>query len=206
MAETPPPVLDLSRLNPPQREAVTVPEGPLLVLAGAGSGKTRVIAHRVAWLLEQGVEPGAILAVTFTNKAAAEMKERVRALAGAAGAKVRVQTFHAFGLWFLGEEHRAAGLPRRFGVCDAGDQMAVLKRCLREVQLDDRRLDVRRLMALLSRCRNGGGEPSGDDDYGVMAAELLPRYRQALSAQRSLDFDDLVLRPVEVLARDAALR
>ncbi len=199
-------MLDLSRLNPPQREAVTVPEGPLLVLAGAGSGKTRVIAHRVAWLLEEGVDPGEILAVTFTNKAAAEMKERVRGLAGKAGARVRVQTFHAFGLWFLGEEHRAAGRPRRFGVCDAGDQMSVLKRCLREVQLDDRRLDARRLLALLSRCRNTGREPSGDDDYAVMAAELLPRYRQALSAQRSLDFDDLVLRPVEVLARDAELR
>src|SRR5512137_2170804 len=194
MAETPPPVLDLSRLNPPQREAVTVPEGPLLVLAGAGSGKTRVIAHRVAWLLEEGAAPGEILAVTFTNKAAAEMRERVRGLAGAAGAKVRVQTFHAFGLWFLGEEHRAVGLPRRFGVCDAGDQLALLKRCMRDVQVDDRRLDARRLVSLLSRARNAGAEPAGEDDYAVAAAGLLPRYRQALAAQRSLDFDDLVLR------------
>src|SRR5512137_2996639 len=171
MAETPPPVLDLGALNPPQREAVTVPEGPLLVLAGAGSGKTRVIAHRVAWLLGRGEDPEAVLAVTFTNKAAAEMRERVRALAGRRGAAVRVQTFHAFGLWFLGEEHRAAGLPRRFAVCDAGDQLTLLKRCMAEVRLGDRRLDARRLLSLLSRARDAGTAPGGDDDYAALAAE-----------------------------------
>ena len=105
-------MLDLSRLNSPQRQAVVHREGPQLVLAGAGSGKTRVIAHRVAWLIEQGVAPAAILAVTFTNKAAKEMKDRVRDLASAAGGKVHVATFHRFGLWFLREEHRGAALPK----------------------------------------------------------------------------------------------
>ena len=114
-------MLDLSTLNPPQREAVTTTEGPLLVLAGAGSGKTRVIAHRVAWLLLQGAEPEAILAVTFTNKAAAEMRERVTQLAGAAGTDVFVSTFHSFGLWLLGQEHEAAELPKRFAICDSGE-------------------------------------------------------------------------------------
>jgi DNA helicase-2/ATP-dependent DNA helicase PcrA len=205
-------VVDLSALNPPQREAVTVPEGPLLVLAGAGSGKTRVIAHRVAWLLEQGEPPASLLAVTFTNKAAREMRERIRALGGAGGAEVLVATFHGFGLWLLGQEHAAAGLPRRFGVCDAGDQMALVRRCLSEIQVDDRRFDAKRVLALLSRARNALQEeipvrPEGQgDDYDLVAARVWPRYRAALQAQRSLDFDDLVARPVALLAGDAALR
>ena len=205
-------MVDLSALNPPQREAVTVPEGPLLVLAGAGSGKTRVIAHRVAWLLEQGEPPASLLAVTFTNKAAREMRERIRALGGAEGAEVLVATFHGFGLWLLGQEHAAAGLPRRFGVCDAGDQMALVRRCLSEIQVDDRRFDAKRVLALLSRARNALQEeipvrPEGQgDDYDLVAARVWPRYRAALQAQRSLDFDDLVARPVALLAGDAALR
>ena len=206
------PVLDLSRLNPPQRQAVVLSDGPALVLAGAGSGKTRVIAYRVAWLIEHGVAPGAILAVTFTNKAAKEMRDRVRALAGAAGGKVHVATFHGFGLWFLREEHRAAALPKWFSVCDAGDQVSLLKRCLRDVQMESRRFDVRHLLAIISRRKNArldrerpatvgeGGE------YEAIARELVPRYEQALRAQRSLDFDDLVVRPAALLEGDAVLR
>ena len=214
MAKRNAPVLDLSRLNSPQRQAVVHQEGPELVLAGAGSGKTRVIAHRVAWLIEQGVAPAAILAVTFTNKAAKEMKDRVRDLAGSAGGKVHVATFHGFGLWFLREEHRGAALPKWFSVCDAGDQVTLLKRCLRDVQVDSRRFDVRHLLAIISRRKNArfdrahaGAVPRGqEDDYEAVADELLPRYEQALRAQRSLDFDDLVVRPAALLEGDAALR
>lgn len=207
-------MLDLSRLNSPQRQAVVHQEGPELVLAGAGSGKTRVIAHRVAWLIEQGVATAAILAVTFTNKAAKEMKGRVRALAGSAGGKVHVATFHGFGLWFLREEHRGAALPKWFSVCDAGDQVTLLKRCLRDVQVDSRRFDVRHLLAIISRRKNArvdrapaGAVPRGhEDDYEAVVDEILPRYEQALRAQRSLDFDDLVVRPAALLEGDAALR
>ncbi|MEI6226320.1 MAG: UvrD-helicase domain-containing protein [Deltaproteobacteria bacterium] len=204
-------MLDLSRLNPPQRQAVTVEEGPSLVLAGAGSGKTRVIAHRIAWLVEQGIAPGEILAVTFTNKAAAEMKERVRGLSRAAGAGCHIATFHGFGLWFLRQEHVAAGLPKWFAICDAGDQASLLKRSLRDVQMDSRRFDVRRLLGVISRRKNeaAAGAASGpvpDDDYEVIATEILPRYEQALRAQRSLDFDDLLVRPVALLSADRAMR
>jgi ATP-dependent DNA helicase UvrD/PcrA len=205
-------VIDLSTLNPPQREAVTTIEGPLLVLAGAGSGKTRVIAHRVAWLLMNGVRPGAVLAVTFTNKAATEMKERVVALAGPPGKDVFVSTFHSFGLWLVQQEHEAAGLPKRFAICDAGDQLALVKRCMREVKVDDRAFDAHRVLSMISAAKNALAKriqvrPEGQgDDYDLVAAEVFPRYQAALRAQRAVDFDDLIALPVELLARDAALR
>ncbi|WP_242346577.1 ATP-dependent helicase [Anaeromyxobacter terrae] len=205
-------MLDLSTLNPPQREAVTTTEGPLLVLAGAGSGKTRVIAHRVAYLLQLGVDPEEILAVTFTNKAAGEMRERVAALAGPPGVEVFVSTFHSFGLWILQQEHKAAGLPKRFAICDAGDQAALVKRCMREVKVDDRAFDAGRVLSLVSRAKNAGkkriavGVEGQGDDYDLVASEVYPRYEQALRAQRSVDFDDLIAKPVELLARNAEVR
>ncbi|HET8569782.1 MAG TPA: UvrD-helicase domain-containing protein [Candidatus Limnocylindria bacterium] len=205
-------MLDLSTLNAPQREAVTTIEGPLLVLAGAGSGKTRVIVHRIAYLLHRGVDPEAILAVTFTNKAAGEMRERVAQVAGAPGVDVFVSTFHSFGLWLLQQEHRAAGLPKRFAICDAGDQIALVKRCMREVRVDDRAFDAHRVLALLSRAKNEGRKrirprPEGQgDDYDLVASEVYPRYQRALAAQRAVDFDDLIARPVELLSKDEALR
>ena len=205
-------MLDLSTLNPPQREAVTAPGGPLLVLAGAGSGKTRVITHRVAWLIAQGAAPASILAVTFTNKAADEMRERVVKLVGAAGAGVSISTFHAFGRWLLQREHAAAGLPRSFAICDSADQLTLLKRCMREVNVDDRSFDVRRVLALMSRAKNALREgvpvrPDGQgDDYDLVASEVFPRYQAALRAQRSVDFDDLIALPVALLRRHAAVR
>jgi DNA helicase-2/ATP-dependent DNA helicase PcrA len=205
-------MLDLSTLNPPQLDAVKTTDGPLLVLAGAGSGKTRVIAHRVAWLIHGGLDPRAILAVTFTNKSATEMRERVIHLAGQAGTEVRVSTFHAFGLWLLSEEHAAAGLPKRFAIADAGDQQALVKRCMREVKVDDRAFDPRRVLWQISRAKNAlkktiTPKPEGQgDDYDLIAAEVFPRYQQALRAQRAVDFDDLIARPVELLKKDRGLR
>src|SRR5438477_10088931 len=139
--------LDLSLLNPQQRKAVVQSEGPVLVLAGAGSGKTRVIAHRVVHLLEQGVAAGAVLAVTFTNKAAAEMKERIVRLAGGASEarRVTVSTFHAFGMRIVREQHQALALPAKFAVLDAGDQAALVKRLLRDLKVDDKRSEERRV-------------------------------------------------------------
>ena len=209
-------MLDPSHLNLPQRQAVTFDEGPALVLAGAGSGKTRVIAHRIAWLVEQGTDPGDILAVTFTNKAAVEMRDRVRALSRSAAEKSLIATFHGFGLWLLRQEHVAAGLPKWFSICDAGDQASLARRCLRDIQMDSRRFEVRRLLGIISRRKStiggaGSGADSGrsrvpDDDYEAIVDQLQPRYEQALRAQRSLDFDDLMVRPVALLAADWAIR
>jgi DNA helicase-2/ATP-dependent DNA helicase PcrA len=205
-------MLDLSTLNPPQREAVTTTEGPLLVLAGAGSGKTRVIVHRIAYLLQRGVDPEEILAVTFTNKAAGEMRERVTAIAGQAGVDVFVSTFHSFGLWLLKEEHEAAGLTKRFAILDAGDQLALVKRCMREVKVDDRAFDAHRILSMISGAKSAGkrriavrGEGQGDD-YDLVASEVFPRYEGALRAQRAVDFDDLIGKPMALLAKDGAVR
>jgi DNA helicase II / ATP-dependent DNA helicase PcrA len=192
------PRLDLSRLNPQQRAAVLQTEGPLLVLAGAGSGKTRVIAHRVVHLLDQGVNARAILAVTFTNKAASEMKERIVHLAGGGeqgashhdasrvGAQrcrgLTVSTFHAFGVRILRKEHERLELPARFAIFDSGDQSALVKRLLRDLKVDDKRFDVPRVLSILSRRRAGGvrrdavvGQASSDDG-DALARGLDPEY------------------------------
>jgi DNA helicase-2/ATP-dependent DNA helicase PcrA len=198
--------LDLSLLNPQQRSAVVQTEGPVLVLAGAGSGKTRVIAHRVVYLLERGTPARAILAVTFTNKAAAEMKERIVKLAGAAAAEARrvtVSTFHAFGMRIVREQHDALGLPARFAILDGGDQAALVKRLLRDLKVDDKRFDVGRLLAILSRLRMGGAPGHPDDEYELCAGELLPRYELGLRAMGAADFDDLLLLPLKLFGTDA---
>ena len=194
--------LDLSLLNPQQRQAVVQTEGPVLVLAGAGSGKTRVIAHRVVYLLEKGVAPGAILAVTFTNKAAAEMKDRVVQLAGrsAESRRVTVSTFHAFGMRIVREQHGKLGLPARFAILDGGDQAALVKRLLRDLRIDDKRFDVARLLSILSRLRNGGAPGHPDDEYELCAGELLPKYELGLRAMGAVDFDDLLLLPLKLFA------
>src|SRR6266436_5780709 len=200
--------LDLSLLNPQQRKAVVQCEGPVLVLAGAGSGKTRVIAHRVVHLLEQGVAAGAVLAVTFTNKAAAEMKERIVRLAGGSSdaRRVTVSTFHAFGMRIVREQHQALGLPAKFAVLDAGDQAALVKRLLRDLKVDDKRFDVNRLLGILSRLRTGGAPGHPDDEYELCAAELLPRYELGLRAMGAVDFDDLLILPLRLFSEPAMLQ
>lgn len=211
-------MLDLSNLNPPQREAVRCIAGPLLVLAGAGSGKTRVIVHRIAWMIQQGIPARSILAMTFTNKAAAEMRERVGTLISARRAKeLTVGTFHAFGLQLLRAEHGALGYPRQFTIADAGDQAALIKRAMREVKIDDRSFDHRRVLALISLAKGEGiqpGEPLKKEgaqtlhgeDYDLIAEEVYPRYEQALRAMAMVDFDDLIGLPIRLLRENEELR
>ncbi len=205
--------VDLRKLNPPQREAVLHAGGPLLVLAGAGSGKTRVISHRIAFLmLERGAPPESVLAMTFTNKAAAEMRERVASLVGARQARAAtIGTFHAFGLGLVRAHAKALGLGSRIGIADASDQAQILRRCLRDARIDDRKFDLWRVLALISRAKGEGREPEPGlegrgDDYDLAAHVAFPRYQRALRTMGLVDFDDLIALPAALLSGDPALR
>jgi superfamily I DNA/RNA helicase len=205
----------LDDLNRPQREAVVTVDGPVLVLAGAGSGKTRVITYRVAHLLDRGVAPEEILAVSFTNKAANEMHERVEKIVGPQAAKrLTLCTFHALGLQICKREKAALGFPSGFTIYDAADQLGVVREALRTVQLDDRRFDPKAILFRISRAKNAFLTPDelakkiaeSDHEYDEITASIYPRYQAALRGFHALDFDDLIVETVRLLDRDEPAR
>jgi DNA helicase-2/ATP-dependent DNA helicase PcrA len=197
--------VELSHLNPEQREAATHFEGPLLVLAGAGSGKTRVLTHRIAWLVdEMGVDPASILSLTFTNKAAGEMRERVRTLLGKEPAGMWIGTFHAIGARILRRDATRLGWTPGFTVYDAADAEALVKRILRDqLRLDLKRWPPRAVHSAISAAKN---ELTSSEDYARAAsdpfervvADSYPLYQKALRDANAFDFDDLLVKPVEL--------
>jgi superfamily I DNA/RNA helicase len=206
-------VVDLGKLNPPQREAAGHGAGPLLILAGAGSGKTRVITFRIAHLLDQGVPPEAICAVTFTNKAAEEMRERVAALVNnrAIASKLTIGTFHALGLAVLRMERKALGVPRGFTIYDGSDQMGLVREAMRSIHDGDRRLDAKAILTRISLAKNAfispdeyEGNPA--DDYDAMTVHVYPKYQEQLRSCAAFDFDDLIVEPVRLWQKDEAAR
>ncbi len=201
----------LAGLNPQQREAVLATEGPVLILAGAGSGKTRVITHRIAHLiLERGVPSENILAVTFTNKAAGEMKDRAEALLPGQPLRSVLSTFHSFCVRVLRRDAQAAGLPREFVIYDEDDQLATVREALRALDLPEKLHPPRRVLSRISARKNAARRaPETEDEDSVAAATLArisERYEQTLQAAGALDFDDLLLRTVALLDRDPAVR
>jgi ATP-dependent DNA helicase UvrD/PcrA len=214
-APSPPPA-DLDRLlaglNPEQRRAVTTKEGPLLVLAGAGSGKTRVITVRIAWLLARGVPAKALLAVTFTNRAANEMRERVAALVGAERAgELTVGTFHSFCVRLLRAHGEAIGVPRNFAICDAADQLALAKGVLRELRVAEAACSPGALQARISLQKNRLRTPSdalalARDPFELLVARAWQKYDEQLRRTRSLDFDDLLLFALKLLRESERTR
>jgi DNA helicase-2/ATP-dependent DNA helicase PcrA len=193
----------LNKLNPEQREAVLHREGPLLILAGAGSGKTRVITFRIAHLIGDGhAEPGQVLAVTFTNKAAQEMRERVEALIGSECGGVWLSTFHALCARLLRREAPKIGLSRDFVIYDSSDQVAVVRQAQRDLGIDDKLVPPRVALARISQAKNRMEGP--DALRGAwnlrdeQIAKIYDRYLQALKDSNALDFDDLLLRTVEL--------
>ncbi len=188
-------------LNPEQRAAVAHLEGPLLVLAGAGSGKTRVIAHKLAHLVRCGAfAPEHLAAVTFTNKAAREMRERATGLLGTeAAGRLTVCTFHSLGLRILRAEHRLAGLPRAFSVLDAADARALLREVMTDRGGAPRPAEAEALAHRISLWKNAGLGPEEAAGEDAAAAALYAAYERRLAAYRAVDFDDLVLKPLRLL-------
>ena len=195
----------VSRLNPEQARAVTTTDGPLLILAGAGSGKTRVIAHRIAYLIGvKAVQPRRILAVTFTNRAAGELRERITALVGEHGKDVQAGTFHALCARVLRQDGEAIGLDRRFVIYDTDDQQQLMKRILAEEDLPATgEFRPAAILGAISRAKNEMLDATFLAENAVnhrerIIAKLAARYRDRLRAANALDFDDLLLRAVEL--------
>ncbi|HMD19732.1 MAG TPA: UvrD-helicase domain-containing protein [Alloacidobacterium sp.] len=208
----------LDKLNPQQRAGVESVDGPVLILAGAGSGKTRVITHRIAYLIhERGVAPDAILAVTFTNKAAAEMGERVDKLIGHSTlAKPLIATFHSFCVRMLRRDIEALrigneGLTKTFAIYDESDQQALVKQIMRRMGLDDKQLTPRVLLSKISWAKNHMIDPQeyylqSSDPMSEKVAHIFEAYRKELRKNNALDFDDLLLEAVRLLKSSAEVR
>ncbi len=194
----------LEGLNPEQREAVETTEGPLLVLAGAGSGKTRVLVHRVAWLIGVcGIPPEQILAVTFTNKAAAEMRERVQKLLGPEAEGLWISTFHSSCVRILRREAGHLGLSRGFVIYDDADSLGLVKEALRRRGFDPKLHDPRRLRWRIDQWKNAGWLPArvaqaAHDAEAETAADLYATYQRLLAEANALDFGDLILQTTEL--------
>lgn len=194
----------LSTLNPRQREAVLTTEGPVLVLAGAGSGKTRVLTHRIAYLLaEKGVDPSRILAITFTNKAAQEMKERLSRLVGADLRYLWVSTFHAACVRILRRDIALLGYQPNFVIYDTDDQLTLVKRCLAELNLDDKKFPPRSILNVISNAKNMLWDPDRFYDmagnyFEAKGAEVYRLYQKRLKELNALDFDDLLMVTVQL--------
>jgi DNA helicase II / ATP-dependent DNA helicase PcrA len=205
---------DLRDLNPEQREAVEHLEGPLLVLAGAGSGKTRVLTVRIARLIEEhGVPPDRILAVTFTNKAAGEMKDRIRALLGRDPAGAWVGTFHSLGARLLRRHADRLGWDSTFTIFDAEESLREIKRVMEALQIDPKRWRPQAVRSMLGDVKNqlvtpeDFAEQHGDgfDLFTRNVAKIYPAYQKSLREQNAFDFDDLLVKPVELLQSETGI-
>ena len=196
-------------LNPAQQAAVDHLGSPALVLAGAGSGKTRVITQRIAQLISGGYPAQSIYAVTFTNKASEEMAERLLKITGPRGKNVWISTFHALGAEIARKEARHIAGGDRFVVYDAADAMGVVKEILRELKVLDRRYDAGAIMSRISRAKSALTTPEEQDDggeYDEITRSVFPRYQAALKRLKALDFDDLIGAPLRVLTENAEVR
>jgi len=218
MAETPQYLRDL---NPEQRRAVLHTEGPVLILAGAGSGKTRTLVYRITHLVRGAkVDPARIVAVTFTNKAAQEMRERVNDFAPDDAKRVVVSTFHSLGVRILREYGTKLGLPKKFAIYSAGDQLGALRSACSEIHIDDDSFDLKRVMRQISDWKTRGLDPEAAvkevqgqrtrgnrmDDYAVLSADAYHRYDETLRACGAVDFDDLLLLTVRLLREHESVR
>ncbi len=200
----------LANLNTEQLQAVTLPPQHALILAGAGSGKTRVLTTRIAWLIQSGqVDPAGILAVTFTNKAAREMLARLSTLLPVSPRGMWIGTFHGLANRLLRAHHRDAGLPQLFQILDAGDQLAAIKRLLKTLNVDDEKFPPRELQHFINGQKEAGNRPHAVeawDDYTRQRVQLFQEYEAQCQRESVVDFAELLLRSYELLERNEPLR
>ncbi|WP_438435380.1 DNA helicase PcrA [Gorillibacterium sp. sgz500922] len=197
----------IRRLNPQQQQAVQTVDGPLLIMAGAGSGKTRVLTHRIGYLIASGkAAPWSILAITFTNKAAREMQERVEALVGPQARDIWVSTFHSMCVRILRRDIQRIGFTSNFTILDSTDQLSVIRNCLKELNVDPKKFEPKGIQAAISAAKNELTTPeryeakTGDYYQGVVA-QVYKSYQKKLKANNSLDFDDLIMATIELFTQ-----
>ncbi|WP_187385736.1 DNA helicase PcrA [Gorillibacterium timonense] len=197
----------IRKLNPQQQKAVIATDGPLLIMAGAGSGKTRVLTHRIGYLIASGkAAPWSILAITFTNKAAREMQERVEGLVGPQARDIWVSTFHSMCVRILRRDITRIGFTSNFTILDSTDQLSVIRNCLKELGIDPKKFEPKGIQAAISAAKNELTTPErfeakiGDYYQGVVA-KVYSLYQRKLKANNSLDFDDLIMATIELFTQ-----
>ncbi len=199
--------MNLDYLNDRQKEAVLASDGPLLILAGAGSGKTSVLTTKVAYLIEEkGIDPRNIVAITFTNKAAKEMKERIIKLVGNRGYDIQISTFHSFGLRIIKENYERLGYEKNFTIIDSDDSLTVIKKLLKDMNIDTTRCNPKFVKNQISSAKNEMVTPEKysslvNDEISDITYKAYKKYQETLLRNNSLDFDDLLIKPIELFSK-----
>lgn len=199
--------MNLDYLNDKQKEAVLASDGPLLILAGAGSGKTSVLTTKVAYLIEEkGIDPRNIVAITFTNKAAKEMKERIIKLVGPKGYDIQISTFHSFGLRIIKENYERLGYEKNFTIIDSDDSLTVIKKLLKDMNIDTTRCNPKFVKNQISSAKNEMVTPEKysslvNDEISDVTYKAYKKYQETLLRNNSLDFDDLLIKPIELFSK-----
>lgn len=194
----------IKRLNPPQQQAVQATEGPLLIMAGAGSGKTRVLTHRIAYLIAtRKAPPWGILAITFTNKAAREMQERVSKLVGPEGRDIWVSTFHSMCVRILRKDIERIGFSSNFSILDSSDQLSVIRNCMKSLNMDTKKFEPKAVQSVISTAKNelvspAQYEQTAGDYFEKLVAQVYSMYQRRLKSNNSLDFDDLIMSTIQL--------
>ncbi len=200
--------MDLTTLNDKQKEAVLYNDGPLLIIAGAGAGKTKTLTTKIAYLIEEeNVSPYNILAITFTNKAAGEMKDRIYGLIGSVAKNIQISTFHSFGLKLLRENFSVLGYDRNFVIMDSDDSLTVVKKILKDSNYDPKIYNPRAIRNKISSCKNEMMSPEAYGKFAVseyekVIQEVYRKYEDKLQRNNSVDFDDLLLLPIELFKKN----
>lgn len=200
--------MDLENLNDRQKEAVLYNDGPLLIIAGAGAGKTKTLTTKIAYLIEEeNVNPHNILAITFTNKAAKEMKDRLYMLVGDLAKKLQVSTFHSFGLKLLRDNYEALGYDKNFVIMDSDDTLTVVKKIIKDMGYDPKIYNPRAIRNKISSCKNEMTSPEAYEKYAVsdyekVVQQVYAKYEVKLQRNNSVDFDDLLLLPIELFKKN----